>query len=582
MLDYDPRAFAPVAVTVDVVALTIRDGAAVRAARRARRAAVRRVGGRCRAASCGDETLDDAAALPRARRGDRAAARRGRPRPGAPGAAAAPTATRAATRGCGSSRWPTWPSRRACPTRGPAATRPAAFWVPGGRGRRARLRPRADPRRRRSTGPASKLEYTPLATAFVGGRVHHRRAARGLRGGLGRGPARRQLPPQGAVGAGLRGEHRRDRRRAAASAAGRGRGSTGPATRGCCTRRCCGRPARTASDDARRRSPTRCCGSHQARADARRCCSAADATAGRVTTVHPDAVHPDRAGPRRRPSPGCRAPVAERDGRADDRTQRGTYRVGRWRRRGDIAESVRRRATALLKLPRRPGDNDLMRREARALTPAARRTATRGIGPYAPRLIESFTHADAARAPPARVNVARPAGRLRPPRRGARGVPGRRRPARRGLDVAAAAGRAGCAHRAGVVHGAVLPEHVLIHPGRARPGPGRLVLLGDRARPTRVPALVRRVPRPVPAGGRRRASGRPGHRHLSWPPVHDAGLMGDGRRRPPAALRRAAASTPQPRMRPQDAWRLLAELDELLDTCTARARFRPFTISTRP
>ena len=48
----------------------------------------------------------------------------------------------------------------------------------------------------------------------------------------------------------------------------------------------------------------------------------------------------------------------------------------------------------------------------------------------------------------------------------------------------------------------------------------------------------------------------------------------------PAPLRRFADGCcyAAPRMRPQDAWRLLAEFDELLENLYGPRTFRPFTI----
>jgi len=49
---------------------------------------------------------------------------------------------------------------------------------------------------------------------------------------------------------------------------------------------------------------------------------------------------------------------------------------------------------------------------------------------------------------------------------------------------------------------------------------------------------------------------------------------------PPAAMRRFADGClyAAPRMRPQDAWCLLAELDELLENLYGPRKFRPFVI----
>lgn len=114
-----------------------------------------------------------------------------------------PTGTRSATPGCGWSAWHTWCSPPTCPHPARAAT-PTA---PAGLRRRTpgrprpdrhepRLRPRADPRRRRRAGP---LEDRVLLAGhgLLPAGVHRRRAAPGVRGGVGRGARPAQLPPQG-------------------------------------------------------------------------------------------------------------------------------------------------------------------------------------------------------------------------------------------------------------------------------------------------------------------------------------------------------------------------------------------------
>ena len=74
----------------------------------------------------------------------------------------------------------------------------------------------------------------------------------------------------------------------------------------------------------------------------------------------------------------------------------------------------------------------------------------------------------------------------------------------------------GWAHRAGVVHGAVLPEHVLIHP--AEHG---LVLVDwcySVAPGERIPALVAKHRDGLPAGGGRPEAGRRRPPTSSWRP----------------------------------------------------------------
>jgi serine/threonine protein kinase len=134
----------------------------------------------------------------------------------------------------------------------------------------------------------------------------------------------------------------------------------------------------------------------------------------------------------------------------------------------------------------------------------------------------------------------------------------------------------GAAHRAGVVHGAVLPEHVLIHPELH--GLTLIDWCYSTTRPEdHVPALVDRYsdayPPEVPQS-------RPAT------PATDiylaSGLMLRlmGEKAPPRLRRfiggcRALAA----RMRPQDAWALLTELDEVLHDLYGPRRFRPFAMT---
>lgn len=232
----------------------------------------------------------------------------------------------------------------------------------------------------------------------------------------------------------------------------------------------------------------------------------------------------------------------------------------------------------LLKMPRDPRDGDLIEREAVAL----RQLPKDGDGkylPYVPRLVESFRHRDASAGTQRQVNVIAALDGFRTLAEVKRAFPD-------GVDPRDAAWMwrrllvgLGFAHRAGVLHGAVLPDHVMIHPERHG-----LVLVDwcysvpgcyAHADPSgRVPAMVDRYagwyPPEVP--GRRTAS-----------PATDifmatrciTDLMGDKAPKAMRSFARGCTLTAQNR-RPDDAWRLLAELDELLERLYGPRRFRPF------
>jgi hypothetical protein len=298
--------------------------------------------------------------------------------------------------------------------------------------------------------------------------------------------------------------------------------------------------------------------------------------AGHAYRILVKVVHPDVAPAGR--SPAATAALArlstlwsERDGRPLT-TKRAAYRVGGVVATGDIARlhAVDGDA-ALLKLPHRPGDSDLMRAEAAALTTLATDGDPK-FRAYAPRLLESFTHEDAAGArrtanviarqrgfvPLSEVHAAYPAG-VDP-----RDVAWMWRRLLTGL---------GWAHRAGVVHGAVLPEHVLIHPAEH----GLVLVDWCYSVPAgaTVPALVakHRAAYPPEVTGKQPAT-------AATDIFMATGLMLRLIHDPPAALRRFARGCryDKPRMRPQDAWRLLREFDELLDDLYGPRRFRPFAM----
>ncbi|RIV38908.1 serine/threonine protein kinase [Micromonospora radicis] len=289
------------------------------------------------------------------------------------------------------------------------------------------------------------------------------------------------------------------------------------------------------------------------------------------------ALHPDRLD---WVGPGVRAEATEAFIRVTTRWRarrvtvlRG-YRCGRPAHSGDLADLYDVGADRLLKLPRAPGDNDLMAREERALRRLAERGDPRWL-PYVPRLVDSFTHRDAATGAERRINVLATAPGLRSLVEVRRAYPD----GLDGQDVAWMWRRLlvalGLAHRAGVVHGAVLPPHVLIEPA------AHGVVLVDWCFSTEpggvVPALVPDHRDWYPAEVPERRPAGPGTdiamaaRCMTW-------LMG---RLAPRELLAFARGCRQRllRARPTDAWRLLGELDEVLERLYGPRTFRPFTLN---
>lgn len=314
-------------------------------------------------------------------------------------------------------------------------------------------------------------------------------------------------------------------------------------------------------------------------------------------------VHPDRAW-----SPGCTATeaghlfarlqdlyarfVAAAPGGAGPGTTPLVVDTGRTRlvvgeqvAAGDVANLYAARVTPLSahgpgrtvagvwKVARHPRDNDLLDAEARSLSVLATRGDPR-FAAYVPRLLDTFAHRDTRTGVQRRTTVlgrldgfvtlaevtaAHPEGV--DPRDGAW--------IWRRLLVAL-----GYAHRAGVVHGAVTPAHVLVDPV------AHGVVLVDWCH-----SVPREPATPL-------AALSASHTDLYPPEVRDrraatpsldiwlaartmASLV--GRRLPqPMRLFVAGCTTASAAGRPQDAWQVQREFDELLERMYGPRVFRPF------
>jgi hypothetical protein len=240
---------------------------------------------------------------------------------------------------------------------------------------------------------------------------------------------------------------------------------------------------------------------------------------------------------------------------------------------GDIA-NLYEHERGLLKLVRDPADNDLLDREAAALTRLHAAGDTRFL-PYVPALIERQRHQDPATGALRRANLI---GRLDGFVTLAdvhAAYPG-------GVDPRDAAWMwrrllvaAGFAHRAGVIHAAVVPEHVLIDPAEhglvlvdwcyAITAPGELAAAVPARYAGWYPAEIRG----------RQAPGPDLDIWLAARRMTD--LMGDLVPAPLAAFARGCTLL-SPRSRPCDAWRLLGELDAVLERLYGPRKFRPFAM----
>jgi hypothetical protein len=255
------------------------------------------------------------------------------------------------------------------------------------------------------------------------------------------------------------------------------------------------------------------------------------------------------------------------------------YRIGRLIERGDVTNSYEATfgdppaTNAVLTIARVPSDNDLMTAEATAL----RRIRAHGdvrARAYVPDLIESFSY----REPDSGVQrVANVLARVD----GFVSLADVTRAYAGGIDPRDAAWMwrrllvaIGHAHRAGVIHGAVLPDHVLIQPEQHG-----LILAGWHYAAiggARVPALVDRYASWYPIEvmkGEKPSAGT--DIHLATKCI--TALMG---KRIPAALAGFARGCTLPTLaaRPDDAWQVLAELDDLLQRLYGPRTFRPFAM----
>jgi hypothetical protein len=253
---------------------------------------------------------------------------------------------------------------------------------------------------------------------------------------------------------------------------------------------------------------------------------------------------------------------------------------------GDIANLIRiparprvpgpafgRPATALLKLARDPADSDLITREAAALRWLAANGDPKYL-PYVPALIQAHRYTDPAAKVTRRGNVlAELAGFV--------SLQEVRERFPDGLDPRDVAWiwrrtlvAIGFAHRTGLVHGAVLPPHLMIEPAAhgltlidwcycaGGPNPGNLPAAVARYRDWYPPELA---PGYAPGPDLDIYLATKSMLSLIAPPVPA-----------PLAAFAAGCTLASPARRPADAWALLHDFDDLIERLWGPRKFRPF------
>jgi hypothetical protein len=283
--------------------------------------------------------------------------------------------------------------------------------------------------------------------------------------------------------------------------------------------------------------------------------------------THPDA-HPGDA--------RTAAAFAKLAGLWQRRTRGATGGTDRLFAAGDLA-NLYEHEDGLLKIVRDPADNDLMDREAKALA-HLRTRGERRYRAYVPLLVRFQVHNDPVTGVRRLANVI---GKLD----GFRTLAQVKEAYPDGLDPRDAAWMwrrllvaLGFASHAGLIHGAVLPGHVLIHPDEHG-----LVLIDwcysmpmPSARPAAVPGAYKDwYPAEVLDGD---PVGPDLDIYLATKCMTD--LVGDNLPRELAAFARGCTLA-SPRHRPQDAWRLLGELDQVLERLYGPRKFRPFTMKEK-
>jgi hypothetical protein len=240
---------------------------------------------------------------------------------------------------------------------------------------------------------------------------------------------------------------------------------------------------------------------------------------------------------------------------------------------GDIA-NLYEHDLGLVKIARDPADNDLLDREAAALARLRRAGDMRFLA-YVPALIGCQRRKDPGSGAERRANlISRLDGFVT--------LADVQAAYPRGLDPRDAAWMwrrllvaVGFAHRAGIIHAAVLPEHVLIHPAEhglvlvdwcyAITQPGGIAVALPAAYADWYPAEVH-------------SREAPGPDLDIWLATRCMTQLMDRLAPAPLTTFARGCTLPGARRRPSDAWQLLSELDAVLERLYGPRTFRPFTM----
>lgn len=235
-------------------------------------------------------------------------------------------------------------------------------------------------------------------------------------------------------------------------------------------------------------------------------------------------------------------------------------------------------APALLKVARNPRSADLLSAEARALRQIARKLDGEAVRAHFPRYVESLALRDSA-GQLRQINVLRPEADTHSLAEVLQTYPAGLHPADAAWMFNRLLAALATAHSLGLVHGAVLPEHVLI-----RPSDHNGVLI-DWCYSVAIGEPIKAISRP-------NAAAYPPEVPAKQPatPATDlymaagllARLLGGSNGEPPASAPKPIAALlracrlPSPARRHGDAWQLLEDFSEILQQLYGPPAFRPF------